>query len=558
MQRMVGDPEGMAEGPEGPDEGEGLVAQLTACTNDPLAFVRLVFPKIKPERWQAEVLQEIADQLAENQRLGRFKPIQIAICSGNGVGKSTLMSWIILWTLATYEDSLGVATAGSESQLRVRLWGELARQFSQMPDDLRGQFEFAATAIYSKQSSHTWRFDARAWSPLSQESFSGLHNYGRRVTVLYDEASMIAEPIWRATDGMLNDAMTQTIWIVCGNGVRLDGRFRQCFPGQKFAGLWKTFSVDSRDVTLTSKEAIAEKIEFYGEDSNYCRVHVRGLFPTASAMGLIPADVVEMASVRESWDDPRAATVIGADVASGHGEASSCIVIRRGLNARDYEIRRFPSLDPIQFSYRIAQAANEVNADGVFIDSGGVGEGVVGKLRELNVRGVHPVFFGAKSDNPSGVYRCANKRAELWTSMLQWLKEGGCIPADRELMAELVGPEYSENPQGIVLEKKEHMAERGLKSPDSGDALALTFAYPVYTAAMGELGGRGDWQVTHEYNPFGEREMEALRTDRPLPQLSRRYVHPDYPLKPEFDPDAENRAGWTRGGWSGDDDAGTL
>jgi hypothetical protein len=463
------------------------------------------------------------------------------------------MSWIILWALITFENSIGVATAGSEAQLRIRLWGELARQFAKLPDELRTQFELAATAIYSKQNNFSWRCDARAWS-LNQESFSGVHNVGGRVTVLYDEASMIPENIFRATDGMLNDAQTQTIWIVAGNGVRLDGRFRQCFPGQKFAGLWKTYSVDSREVTLTSKEAIAEKIEFYGEDSNYVRVHVRGLFPTATAMGLIPQDVVEMAAARESWDDPRAPIILGVDVASGHGDACSCIVARQGL--RVLGIWRYPNLDPIQFSYRVATLAAELGASAVFVDSTGVGEGCVGKLRELGVPGVHPVFFGARSDNPSGVYRCANKRAELWTSMLQWLKEGGAIPADRDLKAELVGPEYSENPQGLVLEKKEHMAERGLKSPDSGDSLALTFSYPVYTAAMSGLAGPGDHLVTSEYNPFGQRELEALRTNRPLPQLTRRYVHPDYALRPEYDPDAENRGGWTRGGWSGEEEAG--
>src|SRR6516225_6991539 len=103
------------------EETEDLVDELVACTNDPLAFVKLCFPTVTLERWQAEVLKEIADQLAENARLGRFKPIQIAICSGNGVGKSSLMAMIILWTLTTYEDALGVCTAGSESQLRVRL-----------------------------------------------------------------------------------------------------------------------------------------------------------------------------------------------------------------------------------------------------------------------------------------------------------------------------------------------------------------------------------------------------------------------------------------------------
>jgi hypothetical protein len=518
-----------------------VVDELVACTNDPAKFVALCFPNIKPERWQAQVLKEIADQLAENTRLARFKPIQIAICSGNGVGKSTLMSWIVLWTLATYEDALGVATAGSESQLRVRLWGELARQFSQMPDDIRRQFELAATAIYSKQNNHTWRVDARAWSPLSQESFSGLHNYGKRVLVVFDEASMIAEPIWRATDGMLNDAETQTIWIVCGNGVRLDGRFRQCFAGGKFAGLWKTFQVDSREVSLTSKEAINEKIQYYGIDSNYCRVHIRGLFPTASAMGLIPQDVVEKATIRETSSHPADATILGCDVASGHSEDASCIVVRRGLDARSYPIQRFATLDPVAFSYQIARVAREVNADAVFIDSGGVGEGCLGKLRELGVPGVHGIQFGSKSDNPSGMYRCGNKRAELWTSMLTWLKEGGAIPAYRDLMAEIVAPEYSEGPLGIVLEKKEHMRERGLKSPDSADSLALTFSYPVNTMAMGELVGAGDHLVVSEWDPMSEESMLG----RPLPEAKRRYAVPGYTLKPEWN----HEAGWNRQDW---------
>jgi hypothetical protein len=503
------------------DEADDLIGELLATTNDPLRFVELAFPTIRPERWQSEVLCAIRDQLAENVRLGRFKPIQIGICSGNGVGKSTLVSWIILWTLATYEDALGVATAGSESQLRVRLWGELARQFARMPDEVRTQFELAATAIYSKQSNHTWRVDARAWSLLAQESFSGLHNYGKRVLVVFDEASMIAEPIWRATDGMLNDAQTQTIWIVCGNGVRLDGRFRQCFAGGKFAGLWRTFQVDSREVSLTSKEAIAEKIEFYGVDSNYCRVHVRGLFPTASAMGLIPADVVQQATIRETFTHPADPVVLGVDVSSGHSMDSSVIVVRRGLDARSYPIWRSTTVNPIELAYQVAKIASEVSAAAVFVDQTGLGEGTVARLRELGVP-VHGVFAAGKSSN-AGDVRCGNMRAFCWTQMAAWLR-AGAIPRDELLMAELCSPEYSEGPLGILIEKKEHMRERGLASPDSADALSLTFAYPVSTAAMSELVGAGDHLVQSEFDPFSD----ACMRGEAYPELKQRQYVPGW------------------------------
>src|SRR5262249_21975069 len=189
--------------------------------------------------------------------LSQFKPIQIAVASGNAVGKSALLSWLILYSLTTFEDTLGVVTAGTEPQIRTRLWGELSKWFNVLPEDLRDQFELTATAIFNRQHERVWRLDGRPWS-LNQEAFSGLHNYKKRVLVIYDECSMIAEPIWRATDGMLNDAETQTIFCVFGNPTRLDGRFPQCFPGGRFSGLWKSFRVDSREVSISNKESLEE------------------------------------------------------------------------------------------------------------------------------------------------------------------------------------------------------------------------------------------------------------------------------------------------------------
>ena len=131
---------------------------------------------------------------------------------------------------------------------------------------------------------------------------------------------------------------------------------------------------------------------------------------------------------------------------------------------------------------------------------------------------------GGKDDNPSGLVRCANKRSAVWCALAQWLK-AGAIPNDPELKAQLTGPEYSENAQGIVLERKEDMRARGLGSPDIADALALTFASPVWTTAMSGLAGPGDHLVVSEYSPFSD---EAL-SDRPLPESTRRYTAPGWP-----------------------------
>jgi hypothetical protein len=123
--------------------------------------------------------------------------------------------------------------------------------------------------------------------------------------------------------------------------------------------------------------------------------------------------------------------------------------------------------------------------------------------------------------------------------MAAWLKVGAIVN-DTELKAQLCAPEYSESERGLTIEKKEHMASRGLASPDCADALSLTFAYPVHTAAMSELVGAGDHQVTSEWNPFSEENILG----RPLPESRKRYTAPGYRLKPEWSHE---------GGWTGDD-----
>jgi hypothetical protein len=346
---------------------------------------------------------------------------------------------------------------------------------------------------------------------------------------------MISEPIWRACDGMLTDSQTQILWVVFGNPLRLDGRFPQCFPGGRFAGMWKPFNVDSRTVSLSNKESLDEKIGYYGADSNYVRSHILGQFPTASAYGLIPQDVVELAALRDTFVHPGDATIIGADVASGHGEDSSVIYIRKGLDGRTHPPRKFPNLDPLQFAYKVAAAAKEVNADAIFVDAGGVGEGTAAKLRELGLT-PHSIQFGSKADNSGGLVRCANKRSECWTKMAEWLK-AGAIVNDDQLKAELTGPEYSENAQGVVLERKEDMRARGLGSPDIADALSLTFAVPVFTAHS--FAGRGDHLVVSEYEPYS---AAAMKGD-PYPEaraIGRYYAPPEdgwewARLKPEYE-----------------------
>jgi hypothetical protein len=516
---------------------EDLVQQLLGCSDDPLAFVRLAFPDITPEVWQRQVLEHIGNTLQENARLDRWKAVMVAVASGNGIGKSALLAWIVLWAVITFEDTRGVVTAGTEAQLRTRLWGEVSKWFSQLPETLRSNFTLTATAFFNKQSERNWRADACPWTERNREAFSGLHNLRKRVLVVYDECSMIPEPIWRATISMLSDAETEIIWCVFGNPTRIDGVFPTLFPPGNFARMWWAKNVDSRDVSLTDKAAIQEKLDYYGAESNYARSHVYGRFPLATASSLIPSDRVEMAAARRDAAAHSAdAIVLGVDVAAGHGTNISVVAVRQGPDARSLGQYKFPGVDPNALCYEVAKIANNVGATAIHVDATGVGEGTVARLRELGYP-AHPVTLGSRA--PQGDVRCANMRAYCWTTMAAWLKFGAIVN-DAELKAQLCAPEFSETERGLIIEKKEHMADRGLASPDCADALSLTFAYPAYTAAMGELLGPGDHLAVSEFDPFSDAAMQG----KPYPELTRKYIAPGYPrLKPE----------WSHPEWNADD-----
>ena len=116
-----------------------------------------------------------------------------------------------------------------------------------------------------------------------------------------------------------------------------------------------------------------------------------------------------------------------------------------------------------------------------------MGGGVVDNLRRLNHDPIE-VNFGSKPDDER---KYANKRAEMWKLTRDWLKEGGAIPEDPVLHADLIGPETVGRLDGkLLIEPKDAMKKRGLASPNRADALALSFAYPVSSKRTSNSGAR--------------------------------------------------------------------
>ncbi len=497
-----------------------VIEDLTEFTLDPLGFVMYAFPWGEPgselenakgpEDWQVRVLQHLRDCLNRGVAFqdAAQSAIRLARASGHGIGKSALVAWIILWAISTFEDCRGVVTANTEKQLSTKTRAELAKWHRLfIGQDL---FHLSATALYSSDRSHemTWRIDLIPWSENNPEAFAGLHNAGKRILIIFDEASTISDVIWETIEGALTDVGTQIIWAVFGNPTRNTGRFRECFT--RFSNRWNTEQVDSRTVSIANHAQHKEWIDDYGEDSDFVRVRVRGVFPRAGSMQFISTESVDQACLRDALAGLSDPLVLGVDVAR-FGDDASVIFIRKGRDGRTHAPRVFRGIDTMSLAGHVASAYNEFRADAVFVDGGGVGGGVVDRLRQLHV----PCFdiqFGAKADAipaEDETDKYANKRAEIWGAMRKWLKSGGAIPADDQLKQELTALEYGFNQRDeIQLERKSDFKKRlpAVGSPDLADALALTFAYPVVAHQMaGRAGAEENMpMIESEYDPFKE------------------------------------------------------
>jgi hypothetical protein len=501
----------MATKPEPPEIT--LAKDIASYTHDPLGYARYTFPwgdgvldGIKgPRQWQADVLNEIGEHLRNPAT--RHQPIRIARASGHGIGKSALISIITKWGLDTCDDCRIVITANTESQLLTKTGPEITKWANLAIT--ADWFKPTATALISTQRGHekAWRADLVTWSDNNTEAFAGLHNQGKRIILIFDEASGIPPAVWQVALGALTDEGTEIIFLAFGNPTQNTGAFRECFG--KLRNLWKSKQIDSRTVEGTNKAYLDELVATYGLDSDIVKVRVLGQFPSASSMQFIASDAVAEARTREMphglGTDP---VIFGVDCAR-FGDDHSTLAIRCGRDARSRPWKRWHGVDAMTLAGDIASQAAIWQPDAIMVDAGNIGAAVIDRLRQLMPDMlIVEVWFGSNKVKEAawtggGRIRVANKRAAMWCDMKAWL-EAGALPDEQVIEDDLIGPEYSfDKDQAVALEKKEHMKARGLPSPDDADALACTFAEPVQPR---QVPGYLEPVSAREYDRYGELE----------------------------------------------------
>ena len=474
-----------------PDDEQLLMTRLwtPAIKDDPEAFVLFAFPWGQkgtplehfhgPRKWQRDVLRQVAAHIAKNKTADHFEVLRMATASGRGIGKSALVSWLILWMLTTRIGSTIIVSANSEAQLRSVTWAEVTKWLSLLMNS--HWFEVSATRVMPakwlaeiverdlKKGTRYWSVEGRLWSEENPDAYAGVHNFDG-VMVIFDEASGIPDPIWSVTAGFFTENTPNRFWLAFSNPRRNEGYFYECFNAKR--DFWQTQNIDARQVEDTDKAVYDQIISEYGAESSQAKIEVYGEFPSDGDDQFISPRIVEEAMQRPQYKDQSAPRVIGVDPARS-GADSTVIVVRQGRDL--IAVKRYRGEDTMTTVGRVIDAIEEYNPALTVIDEGGLGYGILDRLKEqrYKVRGVN---FGWKAKNPV-MYQ--NKRSEMWGDMRQWLMSAS-IPSDRLLRADLCGPHQKLNSSGaILLESKKDMKARGQASPDAADALAVTFAYPL-------------------------------------------------------------------------------
>jgi hypothetical protein len=485
-----------------------IMTQILSFRADPVGFVFYAYPwgqpgtvlaDIKgPRDWQLEELDRIGKHVqAQEFALANDLPLAIwrsAYSSGRGPGKSALLGMLAHWQVSTHLGSTVIVSANTEGQMRTKTFPEFAVWFGSavnrhwfdietmrivpypwLADIVRRSQEEGGLGIDPKY----WYVQGQTWSADNPSAFAGTHN-PRGLAVLFDEAAGIPSGIWDTTDGFFTEVNPNRFFVAASQMRHRSERFFELFNDSQIGDGWRCRTLSTRGMPGVDQALIQSQIRRYGEDSDFVRVEIDGLPPRTSDDQFIPWDNVRAAQQNELAHDDSQALVLGVDPAP---RGRTAWRFRQGRNARDCcgpaTKGVWEGKDNIQIAKAVQELDHKFQPDWINVDFG-MGTGVIDQLKRMPLCGrLREVRFGdAAHDGKESEW--GSHAAELWARVRDWLP-GAMIEKDdgskHTLSDQLTnrgwrtsGREESKK----ILETKEDLQKRGVKSPDDADALACT------------------------------------------------------------------------------------
>ncbi|MEI5994806.1 hypothetical protein A5880_002392 [Enterococcus sp. 4G2_DIV0659] len=440
----------------------------------------------EPDEWQLEALNDVRDNP------------QVAIRSGQGVGKTSIEAIIILWYLVCFPNAKVICTAPTMQQLNDVLWAEVAKWLN--TSKIKNILKWTKTKVYMIGNEERWFATAR--TATKPENMQGFHE--DYMLFVVDEASGIDDNIMEAILGTLTGEHNKIIMMA--NPTKTSGIFYDAF--HKDRADWKTRKVSSFESSRTNKKNIERLIRRYGPESDVVRVRVYGDFPLGEPNAWISLSAVEAAINRELpeeyelinskenlYDIPSHAPIdLGLDVAR-FGDDETVLATR--LGAICLPLKSFQGQDLMKTVGMAMKEANKLHElypshnIRIKLDDTGVGGGVTDRLREiiyeedLEWLSVHPINFASKGNKDyDGIISL------MYGKFKDDFLESIILPDDDDLMGQLSIRRYSLSSRGkVLIERKKEMKKRGLPSPDRAEAVIMAFYEPPVIGMQFMKGG---------------------------------------------------------------------
>lgn len=421
--------------------------------------------------------QQLVILLAVEAAITRKASNRISIRAGHGIGKSTTISWLLLWFLFCFKDAQIPCTAPTSDQLHDILWKEVSIWLSRMPKEISQLYDWSADYIRMVESPQTWFARARTARKESPEALAGIH--ADHVLYLVDEGSGVPDEIFNTGEGALTGGFF--LFVMISNPTRLLGYFHDSHTSDK--DNWQAFGFNSEDSPIVNEKYVQRIIDKHGINSDEYRVRVQGEFPKEDSMdngGFLPLLLEQ--DIRTILDGQFVGPKrMGIDPA-GEGSDITSWVIRDNYKAKIVAREKISNPKSIAQKTRTLMEHYELEGEDITVDNFGEGANVAQELALANIR-VNALNVGERIDKDeeesakaNGDKIFLNVRAKAYFDLRKWLRTGADLVQNTAWKEEALNIKYRTEVSGrIKIMSKREMRKEGIKSPNNMDALMLTF-----------------------------------------------------------------------------------
>jgi phage terminase large subunit-like protein len=427
--------------------------QFARFRDDPAGLVRYCWGDVSARRRSdgSRYQEEFLESVAANPRN--------ALVSGHGVGKSTIIAWLVIWFLVTRPLSRVVIVAPEYNrQLRAVVFAEIRKwvRRSKVPLPL----DVLAGKVVVDGYGEEW--GAIAVPATDENRIEGFH--ADHLLLCLDEAKGIPQSVFDALHGALTGGDDARLVVTSTPGGTAGPLYRIVAKG---GDAWRITRLSAEDSTNVKPEWIEERARDWGRGSPLYQARVQGKFASAGDGVLFPLELLEQATARQPEADGD--VVIGCDVARSINGDQNCLAVCRGGKLERLTLWRSP--DTMATVTRVLHEVARTGPKLIRVDSTGVGAGVCDRLKQMGYA-TEGIAFGGGASDPT---RFLNDRAERFFA-LRTAMERGLVQLldDEDLIADLSAITYEFDQRGrIKLESKDDVRKRLGRSPDRADAVAL-------------------------------------------------------------------------------------